>query len=230
MYPWKRTLVIAEGLGVYIFPKNISPKVKITARLEFEHIYFEITVQNFSCPPHFCLALIYFELPGRVQIFTEFVVHLLIIILLIIITWSKSPQVTGTLHSTLTVLNNAIVWMVSTRSPTSKSSSPFNNPLVTVPKAPITSVTYYYYYYYYYFTHFRVYNTSVSWWFSPGMCVTPSLQKSSNYLNNAVVLMVSTHRLISRSFSSCTNPLVTLPSTPINIGITVTFMFYHIFF
>ena len=31
-----------------------------------------------------------------------------------------------------------IVWMVSTRPPTSKSSRPFNNPLVTVPKAPIT--------------------------------------------------------------------------------------------
>ena len=28
--------------------------------------------------------------------------------------------------------------MVSTRPPTSKSSSPTNNPLVTVPKAPIT--------------------------------------------------------------------------------------------
>ena len=28
--------------------------------------------------------------------------------------------------------------MVSTRLPTSKFSSPFNNPLVTVPKAPIT--------------------------------------------------------------------------------------------
>ena len=28
--------------------------------------------------------------------------------------------------------------MVSTRPPTSKSSSPFSNPLVTVPKAPIT--------------------------------------------------------------------------------------------
>ena len=28
--------------------------------------------------------------------------------------------------------------MVSARPPTSKSSRPFNNPLVTVPKAPIT--------------------------------------------------------------------------------------------
>ena len=31
-----------------------------------------------------------------------------------------------------------LVWMVSTRPPTSKSSRPFNNPLVTVRKAPIT--------------------------------------------------------------------------------------------
>ena len=50
----------------------------------------------------------------------------------------KSPQVSRTLLSILAVLNNAVVWMVSTRPPTSKSSSPFSNPLVTVPKAPIT--------------------------------------------------------------------------------------------
>ena len=51
---------------------------------------------------------------------------------------SKSPQVSRTLLSILAVLNNVVVWMVSTRPPTSKSFSPFNNPLVTVPKAPIT--------------------------------------------------------------------------------------------
>ena len=39
--------------------------------------------------------------------------------------------------SYLAVLNN-VVWMVSTRPPTYKSSSPIGNPLVTVPKAPIT--------------------------------------------------------------------------------------------
>ena len=50
---------------------------------------------------------------------------------------SKSPQVSRTLLSILAVLNNTVVWMVSTRLPTSKSSSPFNNPLITVPKAPI---------------------------------------------------------------------------------------------
>ena len=51
---------------------------------------------------------------------------------------SKSPQVSRTLLSILAVLNNAVVWMVSTRPPTSKSSSPFSNPLVTVPNSPIT--------------------------------------------------------------------------------------------
>ena len=51
---------------------------------------------------------------------------------------SKSPQVSRTLLSILAVLNNTVVWMVSTRPPTSKSSSTFSNPLVTVPNAPIT--------------------------------------------------------------------------------------------
>ena len=51
---------------------------------------------------------------------------------------SKSPQVSMTLLSILAVLNNAVVWMVSTHPPTSKSSSPFSNPLLTVPNAPIT--------------------------------------------------------------------------------------------
>ena len=51
---------------------------------------------------------------------------------------SKSSQVSRTLLSILAVLNNVVVWMVSTRPPTSKSSSPFSNPLVTVPNAPIT--------------------------------------------------------------------------------------------
>ena len=53
---------------------------------------------------------------------------------------SKSPQFSRTLLSILAVLSNVVVWMVSTRLPTSKSSSPFSNPLVTVPNAPFTSV------------------------------------------------------------------------------------------
>ena len=51
---------------------------------------------------------------------------------------TKSPQVSRTILSILGVFNNAAVWIVSTPQPTSKSSRPFKNPLVTVLKAPIT--------------------------------------------------------------------------------------------
>ena len=51
---------------------------------------------------------------------------------------SRSPQVSMNFLSILAVLNNVVVRMVSTRPPTSKSSSPFSNPFVTVPNAPIT--------------------------------------------------------------------------------------------
>ena len=42
-----------------------------------------------------------------------------------------------TLLSILAIFNHVVVWMVSTRPPTSTSSSPFNSPLVTVQNAPI---------------------------------------------------------------------------------------------
>ena len=51
---------------------------------------------------------------------------------------NKFPQVSRTHLRILAVLSNAVVWIVSTRPPISKSSRPFNNPLVIVPKAPIT--------------------------------------------------------------------------------------------
>ena len=41
--------------------------------------------------------------------------------------------------------------------------------------------------------------------------------------------MVSTHPIISKSSSSCTNSLVTVPKAPITIDITVTFMFHNFF-
>ena len=51
---------------------------------------------------------------------------------------SKSLQVFRTFLSILADLSNVVVWMVSTRPIISKSSSPYINPLVTVPRAPIT--------------------------------------------------------------------------------------------
>ena len=87
--------------------------------------------------------------------FTLFVSALTIIIIIIILLlenfshqltlmvfyWSlsdsKSLQVSRTLLSILVNLNNIVVWMVSIRPLISKSSSPFNNPSVTVPRVPI---------------------------------------------------------------------------------------------
>ena len=62
----------------------------------------------------------------------------------------KSPK---TLLSILVVLNSAVVWMVSTRTPISKSSSPFSKPLVTVPK-PLVTVPYNWHHHVPYFLNF----------------------------------------------------------------------------
>ena len=48
--------------------------------------------------------------------------------------------------------------------------------------------------------------------------------------NNAVIWMVSTRLLISKSSSLSTNHLVTVLRVPVTIGITVTFMFHGCFF
>ena len=53
--------------------------------------------------------------------------------------YSKSPHIYRTLHSIQAVLNNVVVWMFSTRPPTSNPPVSFSNPLVTVPNALITN-------------------------------------------------------------------------------------------
>ena len=50
----------------------------------------------------------------------------------------KSPQVSRTRLRILAILSNAVIWIVSTRPPTSKSSRPFSNSFVNVPKDTIT--------------------------------------------------------------------------------------------
>ena len=94
-----------------------------------------------------CLALsVFFGLTGA-----NFVTFIIIIysfrVFHISVSWwffhwslsdSKSPQVSRTRFKILAVLSNAVVWRVSICPPTSKSSRPFNNPLVIVPNAPIT--------------------------------------------------------------------------------------------
>ena len=112
---------------------------------------------------------------------------------------SKSPQVPRTLLSILAVFNYAAVWMVSSQPPTSKSSRPFNNPLVTVLKAPVTisiivtfifhsffnSLTrsrylslFTFFQFYSVVNSFRVFHISVSWCSFTEVWVTTSLLKS----------------------------------------------------
>ena len=52
---------------------------------------------------------------------------------------NKSSQVSRTLLSILADLSNTVIWIVSTRRLISNSPSAFTNPLVTLPRAPITS-------------------------------------------------------------------------------------------
>ena len=51
---------------------------------------------------------------------------------------SKSPQVSRTRLRIMAFLSNAVIWIVSTRPPTSNSFRPFNNHFVIVPKAQTT--------------------------------------------------------------------------------------------
>ena len=170
--------------------------------------------------------------------------------LLIVFHWrlsdSKSPQVSRTIFSILAVFNNAVVWMV-TRLPTSKSSRPFNNPLVTAPKAPITIgiivtfmfhsffnplarsrylslFSHYYYYYYYFFMSFSHQHQPVV--FHCGLTNSKSPQVTRNLLS----ILVDLNNAVDWIVSIClfTRVLWVVPSAPITTGIFVTFMF-HIF-
>ena len=48
-------------------------------------------------------------------------------------------------------------------------------------------------------------------------------------LNNVIVLTVSNRPVISKSFSPCTNLLLTVLRTPITFGIIITFIFHSFF-
>ena len=38
--------IAGEDKGIYAFPKGISPKVKLSARLKFELAYYDVTVHH----------------------------------------------------------------------------------------------------------------------------------------------------------------------------------------
>ena len=88
---------------------------------------------------------------------------------------------------------------------------------------------------YYYFNFLRIFHTSNSWLSFTEICERVNLLNSPELfseilvkLNSAVVLMVSTLVLISNSSCLFKKHLVTVPSTTITTGITVT-LTYHRF-
>ena len=85
---------------------------------------------------------------------------------------SKSPQVSRILLNILAVFNNALVWMVSTRPPTSKSSRIFHS--------------------------WRVFDTSTNWRFFTGVNaqLLSTLLSILTGFGGAVVCMVSFHFLV----------------------------------
>ena len=98
---------------------------------------------------------------------------------------SKSPQVSRTRLRILAVLSSAVVWIVSTRPPTSKSSRPFNNPFVIVPNEPITIgtiVTFMFHSFIIIYSS-RIFHISISWWFFTGVWVTASFLKSPGHVS-----------------------------------------------
>ena len=83
---------------------------------------------------------------------------------------------------------------------------------------------------------FSSFPPSISRWFLAGVRHSKSPHVSRTLLSiladldNAVVLLVSTCFLISKTSSLCTNLLVTVLRAPIALGITITFMFFIFFF
>ena len=115
--------------------------------------------------------------------------------------------------------------MVSARPPISNSSSILSSLWGSFRPHQLHLVSLSHYYYYYY--SLGVFHRSLS---DSKSQVFRTLLRILAYFNNAVVWMVFTRPLISKSSDSCTNPSVTVPSAPITIGIIVTFMFHSIFF
>ena len=81
-------------------------------------------------------------------------------------------------------------------------------------------------------TPLRVFNTTISRWsLSDSKCrqVVRNFLSILANLNNAVVWMVSSRPLISKSISPCANPLATVLRAPTLTDITISFIFHRFF-
>ena len=83
--------------------------------------------------------------------------------------------------------------------------------------------------YYNYFTPLRVFQTSVILSDRKFHQLSMTLLSILVDLNYVAVWMVSNCFLISKSFSPCIYPLVTVPRAQISVGITISFMFHSFY-
>ena len=130
---YKKEWIVTSPLPLHPAPRNRSSN-NCQGPIPASNRYFSSVIMvRYECVFKYLLLLL---------LFYYYYYYLLIRIFHMVFHWSlsdsKSPHVSRTLLRILVVLNNVVVWTVSTHPPTSKSSSPFSNPLVTVPNAPIT--------------------------------------------------------------------------------------------
>ena len=125
------------SLGSHILVQNCSISLSSVWWYVFmsspRHFLVEFSFDVLVYP---LLSILFY--PLRILLLLEFFTSASAVVFHRSLSDSMSPQVSRSLLSILAFLNNVVIWMVSTRSPTSKSSSPFSNLLVTVTNAPIT--------------------------------------------------------------------------------------------
>ena len=103
---------------------------------------------------------------------------------------SKSSQVSRTRLRILAVLSIAVVCIVSTRQPTSKSSRPFNNPLFIVPNAPITIGTIVTFMFHNFFNSLARSSTYPSFHFPSDLFCDPLGQQSRQFCKCSFFLLI----------------------------------------
>ena len=98
----------------------------------------------------------------------------------------------------------------------------------------LSCLMYHFLFFLWLFNSFRIFPTSVNWWFLTGDWVTEGTLKSPGlfsvfYPILMILLMVSSRHLTSKSVIACTSLLVSVPRVSWTIGTTLTFMFHSFF-
>ena len=144
--------LIFKSASLFNNPSVTVPRAQITIGINvtFMYLSFFNSLARSRYPFHFLSILLCVQPRQQSPQFCKFYYHYYYYYLLLenfshqfylkVFHWSlsdcKCPQLSRNLPTILEVLNNVVVWMVSTRLPTSKSSSSFIRP--SSPPVPLT--------------------------------------------------------------------------------------------